>query len=289
MVLSSNVLELPQDLIEILEPQKIISIFVLPIYVKDQFFGFIGFDDCEKHRIWIKSEIELLKTVTNIISTLFERKQAEAKLTHGRERIKILNKIIRHDLSNDFAVIKSAMNIFKRTADPKVLKEIDKRVMTSLKTIEHYRQYESFIDSNVGLYEIELNEIINKVIAEFPEIKFTLTGNCKIYADEALDSVFKNLIVNSLKHGRSKEIDIKISSERNECKIQFKDNGVGIPDKIKDKIFNEGFFFGDTGNTGIGLHIVKNTIERYGGHITVEDNKPKGAVFEINMRSALKN
>lgn len=65
------------------------------------------------------------------------------------------------------------------------------------------------------------------------------------------------------------------------------DNGTGIPDKIKDKVFNEGFFHGQTGNTGIGLHIVRKTIERYGGSISVEDNEPSGTIFKINLKKAL--
>ncbi|MCK4698679.1 MAG: PAS domain S-box protein, partial [Bacteroidales bacterium] len=90
MVLSSNILELPQDLIEILEPQKIKSILVLSIYVRNQFFGFMGFDECEKHRIWDKSEIELLKTVTNIISMLFERNHAEEALKESEQRFRFI-------------------------------------------------------------------------------------------------------------------------------------------------------------------------------------------------------
>ncbi len=91
MVFSTNILELPQDLIDILKPQKIKSILILPIYVKDQFFGFMGFDECEKHRIWDKSEIELLKTITNIISTLFERKQGEEELRESEEKFRAIS------------------------------------------------------------------------------------------------------------------------------------------------------------------------------------------------------
>ena len=92
MVLSSNIMELPQDLIDMLEPQKIKSIFVLPIYVKDQFFGFVGFNECGEHRIWDKSEIELLKTVSNIISTFYERKQAQEVLEESEERFRVVMK-----------------------------------------------------------------------------------------------------------------------------------------------------------------------------------------------------
>ncbi len=215
------------------------------------------------------------------------QKKAEEGLRKGRERLKLLNQIIRHDLSNDFIVIKSAVNIFRRSSKVKMIDEIERRADKSLATIDTYRKYESFIDSNADLIKIEAAELINDIIIEFPKIKFTIEGKCNVFADDALNSIFTNLITNSIKHGNASTIDIKISTENNMCEIIFADNGTGIQDKIKNKIFNEGFFYGKAGHTGIGLHIVKKTIERYGGTISVEDNTPNGTVFIINLRQAL--
>lgn len=216
-----------------------------------------------------------------------EQKKAEEGLRLGRERLKLLNQIIRHDFANDFIVIKSAVNIFRRSSEIKMIDEIERRADKSLATIDTYRKYESFIDSNADLNKIETSELINKIIIEYPKINFSINGKCNIFADDALDSVFTNLISNSIKHGNSTKIDIKISSKKNICEIKFMDNGTGIPDKIKDKIFNEGFIYGKAGHTGLGLHIVKKTIERYGGTISVEDNSPNGTVFIIRLRQAL--
>ncbi|RLI75450.1 histidine kinase, partial [Archaeoglobales archaeon] len=41
---------------------------------------------------------------------------------------------------------------------------------------------------------------------------------------------------------------------------------------------------GETAHTGLGLYIVKRVVERYGGDVSVEDNKPKGAVFVVRLR-----
>ena len=216
-----------------------------------------------------------------------ERKKAEEELIKGRERLKMLNKIIRHDISNDFIVIKSAINIFRRTSNMKMVNEIEKRVDRSLTTIDTYREYESFIDSNADLNKIETSELLNEIVVEYPQIKFNIDGKCSVFADEAINSVFINLISNSIQHGKASKIDIGITSENDICKIEFKDNGTGIPDKIKGKIFEEGFSHGKAGHTGIGLHIVRKTIESYGGSISVENNKPNGAVFKIQLKNAL--
>ncbi len=222
-----------------------------------------------------------------IIEDITERKKAIEEITLGRERLTMLNKIIRHDLSNDFIVIQSAVNIFKKSSDAKMIDEIESRVIKSLKTIDNYRKYEAFINSNTDLDEIEICDKIKNIIIDFPKIKFSVEGECILFADEALDTVFANLISNSIKHGKASQIDITISSKENLCEIRFMDNGMGIPDEIKNKIFDEGFYHGKSGHTGIGLHIVRKTIERYGGHIYVEDNKPKGVAFIIGLRKVL--
>ena len=70
--------------------------------------------------------------------------------------------------------------------------------------------------------------------------------------------------------------------------VRQDDFGIGIPDEIKDKVFDEGFHYGETGHTGIGLYIVQTTVEEYDGMVFVEDNTPQGAVFIIRLKKAIK-
>ncbi len=79
-VYSENIRELPQDLIDILEPQNIKSIIVYPLYVQGKFLGFIGFDECLRIKKWNKSELELLRTISGIIANGYERKISEQSL-----------------------------------------------------------------------------------------------------------------------------------------------------------------------------------------------------------------
>jgi len=65
------------------------------------------------------------------------------------------------------------------------------------------------------------------------------------------------------------------------------DEGIGIPNEIKYKIFDEGFQYGENGHTSIGLYIVQKTVEDYGGEVFVEDNKPQGAVFIVHLRKTI--
>lgn len=221
----------------------------------------------------------------SVVRDITKRKQGEKELKKNRERMKMMNKIIRHDLTNDLIVIKSALNIYHKKSEQKMLIEAEKRINESLKTIKQYKKYEAFIDSNSMLKKIEIASLLNVIKLDYPEINIIIRGEGQILADEALISVFKNLVSNSIKHGKATRIEINIFLEKGYFKIEFKDNGIGIPDKYKSQVFDEGFHCGETGHTGIGLYIVRSTIEHYGGSISVENNIPKGTNFIISIRS----
>ncbi len=63
---------------------------------------------------------------------------------------------------------------------------------------------------------------------------------------------------------------------------------ISIPAEIKDKIFVEGFHYGENGYTGIGLYIVKTTVEEYSGEVFVEDNTLNGTVFVNRLKKTIR-
>lgn len=231
--------------------------------------------------------VELAKANKQLKKEITERKNAEIEIKVSRRRLQTINKILRHDLTNDFAVIKSALRLYKTNSEAKMLDEIAKRVKRGLDTIHRQRKQESFIESHSALSECKVRDILNKIIKDYPNLEITISGDAIIYADEAIYSVFENLICNSIKHGNTNKLNIEINSIGDHCEIKFSDLGIGIPDNVKEKIFDEGYTHGKTGHTGIGLFIVKQTIKEYGGDISVEDNKPNGALFVINLRCVI--
>lgn len=73
-----------------LESQNIQSILVLPIFVKEKFHSFIGFDDCNSERIWSDDEINILQTLANNISTAIERNINETIIKESEEKFKLI-------------------------------------------------------------------------------------------------------------------------------------------------------------------------------------------------------
>jgi signal transduction histidine kinase len=104
-----------------------------------------------------------------------------------------------------------------------------------------------------------------------------------VIANTALPSLFENLIQNALVHGKATRVELKVTPRQTMCEIQVRDNGSGIPERIQPRIFDEGFHFGKTGQSGLGLYISRKLVERYGGTISVVDNQPTGAVLIVEL------
>lgn len=85
-VYSEDISLLPEDLRAILEPQEIKSIIVYPLFVKGNFFGFMGFDECMRFKNWTKAELELLRTLSGIIINAYERRLSENSLVESESK-----------------------------------------------------------------------------------------------------------------------------------------------------------------------------------------------------------
>jgi signal transduction histidine kinase len=77
-----------------------------------------------------------------------------------------------------------------------------------------------------------------------------------------------------------------VNSREDTVEIRFSDFGSGIPEEIREKIFEEGFTNGPNAGSGIGLFIAKKLIESYTGTISVESNQPKGTTFVVSLPAA---
>ncbi len=75
---------------EILRPQNIKSILVVPLFVNNNFYGFIGYDECQYHRKWLDEDVDILKTTAQIITKSIETKQAEEALRESEEKYRLL-------------------------------------------------------------------------------------------------------------------------------------------------------------------------------------------------------
>jgi two-component system, OmpR family, sensor histidine kinase CiaH len=104
-----------------------------------------------------------------------------------------------------------------------------------------------------------------------------------------LQMLINNLVDNAVKYGaRHGEVNIVLQQINNKPQLQVKDNGPGIANEEKQKIFNRFYRIGNeavrkTKGTGLGLYLCKKIAADHNAAITVTDNKPTGAIFTIDF------
>ena len=118
-----------------------------------------------------------------------------------------------------------------------------------------------------------------------------MTKAFTVVANDMLPVVFSNILRNAIFHNDKEEKKIWIDVKKSDgwVEVRIADNGPGIPDEMKSKVFKEGFRGEKTGRTGLGLYLVKTLMERYGGSVHVEDNVPEGSVFILKFKECEKH
>jgi PAS domain S-box-containing protein len=216
-----------------------------------------------------------------------ERIKMQKDIENRNEILRLINKILRHDILNDLSVIEGAVDMLMGKVseeDRRLLENVQAAVRRSAELIEDMGELEKITESG-ELEPVSLREVSKEILEEFEKefgIKSMIEGDCIVRADETIRSVISNIIRNSVIHGETDRIEIKIKKKK-ECEMRIEDFGKGIPDEIKERVFEEGFAYGETGRSGLGLYIVKKVVERYGGRVEIENNSPRGTVVILRL------
>ncbi len=181
------------------------------------------------------------------------------------------NEIKSEDSKNDIEVIDSELNRMLNIINDFML--LSKETKITFEEILARDLFETIIKRMTGLKGINF---------EFKYDDITFTSN-----KEKLLMVFENLISNSVNAGAD-QITIKLHKTENKTIFEYFDNGSGIPDSIKDKIFIP-FFTTKKSGTGLGLAYVENLITSLNGVIYFDKNYSNGAKFVIELKHEKKD
>ncbi|MHA1466166.1 MAG: PAS domain-containing sensor histidine kinase, partial [Candidatus Heimdallarchaeaceae archaeon] len=212
---------------------------------------------------------------------------ANKKIEDLNESLRIINDILRHDIGNNVAIIDGSIDAFFDVREDAFLEMTKHAIDKSFDLIEKMESLEGLLIEDKKLEEIDVRKIVEKVIVGYTatSVSIKIEGNGIIIADNAISSVMDNLIGNAIKHGKADEIVVSINPGEHHCVIEVADNGKGVPEKYKKMLFRQGFKYGETAGSGLGLYIVKKTLERYGGDVTIRDNSPKGSIFQLKIKT----
>ncbi len=225
-----------------------------------------------------------------------EHKEYEQRLEAQRDDLRLLNQLVRHDIRNDLLVIQSHGELLAADA-PEELQSSAESIISSAKNsialTEEARDLSTVMMRSGDAHEptplsTQLKTQVQRATETHEDATIEIDGtipSCSVVADDMLGSVFDNLLQNSIVHNDtpSPRTVVSASVEDGHAVVWVADNGPGIDESQRGKIFDKGVQGTDSGGTGIGLYLVKTLVEGYGGTVDVEDSTLGGAAFVVRL------
>ena len=241
--------------------------------------------------------------------TLIFSQSAEKDTRETYNRVELYKDLFSHDVSNIFQNMQSFIDLCTLYVnDPQKIanfKDLIKlanqqiyrggNLVSNVRTLSELEKSKQLLISEDAL--LILSQAISSIKTNFQDIDTNIKiespeKSIYIKSNNKLSFLFKNILRNSIVHNKNPTVKIliKISkgviNKTNYYKFEFIDNGIGIPDSIKDKIFLRGIKEDDNiGGIGLGLTLVSKIVENLDGKIKVKDkiggDYRQGSVFTI--------
>ncbi len=238
-----------------------------------------------------------------------ERKKAEEALARRTEELARSNEelqqfasIASHDLQEPLRMVSSYVQLLEKKYKGKLDKDAEefiyyavdgaKRMQRLINDLLTYSRVgtraKPFTKTDVGAVLKDVLMNLQKAV-EDSKAEIIYGKMPEIIADEGqLTQLFQNLIANAIKfHGeRATKVHVSARQEQDNWVLSVKDNGIGIEEKHKERIFQ---IFqrlhsrNEYEGTGIGLAVCRKIVERHGGRIWVESEPGEGTTFYFTM------
>lgn len=230
---------------------------------------------------------------TNLQSTQRELLDAERLATIGR-----MASSISHDLRHSLAaVMANAEFLCESNLNPGQREDLYAEIRVAVKQmtdlieslLEFSRTRESLHPSHGDVREAVESAI--KALKTHPEfqrvrIRVSWDGATEGYFDfKKLERALLNLLLNACEvvPAEGGQVDVELRRNGQSLEIRISDNGPGIAEPVRDKLFEPFVSYGKENGTGMGLTVVQKILQDHGGEVAVERTSPEGTTFRVSV------
>ena len=299
--------------------QKVLSVLIVPVNIHEKFWGFVGFYDCHRERLFTFNEESILRSGSLLIASTLQRNEMTKELASAFEKAKSASQAKSRFLSNMSHEIrtpinaivgmtmigKSAPGLERKNYAFEKIEGASSHLLGVINDVLDMSKIEAdkFELSNVEFnFEKTLHKVINIISFRINEKnqKFTIDIDPKIPQrmvgdDQRLTQVMTNLLSNAVKFTPelgSISLRLRFLGEENgicSIKIEVTDTGVGINEEQQKRLFApfeqaESTTSRKFGGTGLGLAISKRIVELMNGEITIDSSPDSGTTFTFTVK-----
>jgi PAS domain S-box-containing protein len=234
-----------------------------------------------------------------------ERRRAEEALKEARDTAELYLDLMGHDINNMNQIVLGYLELLQQGLGKDhrfagMIAPTLEAMGRSAKIINNVRKLQRMKEGTISCGAVDVGDLLKQAIAGLSRtpgrditVNYSANGRFIVSANELLGDVFSNIIGNAIKHSTGR-VTINLRADRvreggiESCAVSIEDNGRGIPDEVKAKLFTR-FQRGETraSGSGLGLFLSKALVESFNGSIRVEDRVPgdhrKGARFVVTL------
>ncbi len=244
----------------------------------------------------------LVKEYNNMITAL-EESAAKLAQSERESAWREMAKQVAHEIKNPLTPLKLGLQLLDKSwkdKDPKFDQKFERFSKSFVEQIESLSSIASEFSAfakmpDTRLERINIFDMLSQAVTIFKQMdNLTISYHPAqepffIYADrDQLLRCFNNLLKNAIEatpEGRVGLIEINYTINGKNILLTIKDNGNGIPENMREKIFEPNFTTKSSG-TGLGLAFVKNSIENAGGKVWFDTTLQAGTTFYLNLPAA---
>ncbi|MDR0378321.1 MAG: response regulator, partial [Spirochaetaceae bacterium] len=302
-----------------LEPLDVKSILIVPLFLKEGFWGFASFDDCRQQRNFLEEEVTILRSGAIMLINYIQRNEMARRLKIAFEEANEANRAKSEFLANMSHEIRTPMNaIIGMTAIAKSSADIERKDYCLSKIEDASNHLLGVINDILDMSKIEANKfelspvefIFEKMLQQVVGVvtfrvdekhqRFSVYIDKRIPGalvgdDQRLAQVITNLLSNAVKftpeNGSIKLNAGFVKEENGVCTLQIEvsDTGIGVSPEQRNRLFTsfqqaESSTSRKFGGTGLGLVISKRIVEMMGGRIWVESEVNRGSTFAFTVQ-----
>ncbi|WP_049917637.1 PAS domain-containing sensor histidine kinase [Haloferax denitrificans] len=255
----------------------------------------------EGSELWVRTRGEpvirdgRVAALRGTIQDVTARRTREDELERMNAELEALNRIVRHDIRNDMAVVVGWAELLREHVDEEGADILSRILSTGRHTTEITEVARDLMETMSGggveTRPMSLSNAVERELAvrreAFPHATFEVDGaipDVAVRANPLIASVLGNLLNNAVQHNADDTVvtvSATVDDDAQTAVVRIADDGSGIPDARKSVVFGKGEKGLESTGTGLGLYLVHQLVDSFGGEVHFEDNDPTGTVAVV--------